>query len=182
MSVSKLIVTHWGTDCRTWVRLFYHYCGFFLLKGAFLPTLANCLLTEGCLIANSETMTELNFLLLLSAGIQSLADLLSSLERSIEAKKRKNVEVLWIAAKVSTWNRLTHVRFLRPDSVGITWWEPPGNIPVLPMETPLLHVTSLEPQINLTSNNMLVQAKNVEAPQKGLSWLSMLNLLKGHLH
>ncbi|CAI5681808.1 unnamed protein product [Oreochromis niloticus] len=34
------------------------------------------------------------------AGIQSLADLLSSLERSIEAKKRKNVEVLWIAAKV----------------------------------------------------------------------------------
>lgn len=25
----------------------------------FLPTLANCLLTEGCLIANSETMTEL---------------------------------------------------------------------------------------------------------------------------
>uniref|UniRef100_A0A3B4FKH4 Type II inositol 3,4-bisphosphate 4-phosphatase-like n=1 Tax=Pundamilia nyererei TaxID=303518 RepID=A0A3B4FKH4_9CICH len=55
---------------------------------------------QGCLIANSETMTELNFLLLLSAGIQSLADLLSSLERSIEAKKRKNVEVLWIAAKV----------------------------------------------------------------------------------
>lgn len=182
MSVSKLIVTHWGTDCRTWVRLFYHYCGFFLLKGAFLPTLANCLLTEGCLIANSETMTELNFLLLLSAGIQSLADLLSSLERSIEAKKRKNVEVLWIAAKVSTWNRLTHVRFLRPDSVGITWWEPPANIPVLPMETPLLHVTSLEPQINLTSNNILVQAKNVQAAQKELSWLSMLNLLKGHLH
>lgn len=182
MSVSKLIVTHWGTDCRTWVRLFYHYCGFFLLKGAFLPTLANCLLTEGCLIANSETMTELNFLLLLSAGIQSLADLLSSLERSIEAKKRKNVEVLWIAAKVSTWNRLTHVRFLRPDSVGITWWEPPANIPVLPMETPLLHVTSLEPQINLTSNNMLVQVKNVQAAQKELSWLSMLNLLKGHLH
>lgn len=50
------------------------------------------------------------------------------------------------------------------------------------METPLLHVTSLEPQINLTSNNILVQAKNVQAAQKELSWLSMLNLLKGHLH
>ncbi|TMS02469.1 Type II inositol 3,4-bisphosphate 4-phosphatase [Larimichthys crocea] len=32
------------------------------------------------------------------AGIQSLSDLLSSLDRSVEAKKRKNVEVLWIAA------------------------------------------------------------------------------------
>ncbi|XP_023202678.1 type II inositol 3,4-bisphosphate 4-phosphatase-like isoform X1 [Xiphophorus maculatus] len=34
------------------------------------------------------------------AGIQSLLDLLSSLDRSIEAKKRKNVEVLWLAASV----------------------------------------------------------------------------------
>ncbi|XP_030609471.1 type II inositol 3,4-bisphosphate 4-phosphatase-like isoform X2 [Archocentrus centrarchus] len=34
------------------------------------------------------------------AGIQSLADLMSSLERSVESKKRKNVEVLWIAAMV----------------------------------------------------------------------------------
>lgn len=34
------------------------------------------------------------------AGIQSLLDLLSSLERSMETKKRKNVEVLWIAAAV----------------------------------------------------------------------------------
>uniref|UniRef100_A0A3Q0RA00 Inositol polyphosphate-4-phosphatase type II B n=1 Tax=Amphilophus citrinellus TaxID=61819 RepID=A0A3Q0RA00_AMPCI len=33
-------------------------------------------------------------------GIQSLADLMSSLERSVESKKRKNVEVLWIAAMV----------------------------------------------------------------------------------
>uniref|UniRef100_A0A3B5LCU1 Inositol polyphosphate-4-phosphatase type II B n=1 Tax=Xiphophorus couchianus TaxID=32473 RepID=A0A3B5LCU1_9TELE len=33
-------------------------------------------------------------------GIQSLLDLLSSLDRSIEAKKRKNVEVLWLAASV----------------------------------------------------------------------------------
>lgn len=34
------------------------------------------------------------------AGIQSLLDMLSSLERSMETKKRKNVEVLWIAAAV----------------------------------------------------------------------------------
>uniref|UniRef100_A0A665T9V0 Inositol polyphosphate-4-phosphatase type II B n=1 Tax=Echeneis naucrates TaxID=173247 RepID=A0A665T9V0_ECHNA len=34
------------------------------------------------------------------AGIQSLSDLLSSLDRCVEAKKRKNVEVLWIAAMV----------------------------------------------------------------------------------
>uniref|UniRef100_A0A8P4JYG2 Type II inositol-3,4-bisphosphate 4-phosphatase n=1 Tax=Dicentrarchus labrax TaxID=13489 RepID=A0A8P4JYG2_DICLA len=34
------------------------------------------------------------------AGIQSLSDLLSSLDRSVETKKRKNVEVLWIAASV----------------------------------------------------------------------------------
>ncbi|XP_072232052.1 type II inositol 3,4-bisphosphate 4-phosphatase-like isoform X2 [Leuresthes tenuis] len=33
-----------------------------------------------------------------TAGVQSLADLLASLDRSVEAKKRKNVEVLWIAA------------------------------------------------------------------------------------
>uniref|UniRef100_A0A146Y6D4 Type II inositol 3,4-bisphosphate 4-phosphatase, putative n=1 Tax=Fundulus heteroclitus TaxID=8078 RepID=A0A146Y6D4_FUNHE len=35
-----------------------------------------------------------------TAGIQSLLDLLSSLDRSVEAKKRKNVEVLWMAAFV----------------------------------------------------------------------------------
>ncbi|XP_073331315.1 type II inositol 3,4-bisphosphate 4-phosphatase-like isoform X2 [Pagrus major] len=34
------------------------------------------------------------------AGIQSLSDLLSSLDRSVETRKRKNVEVLWIAAMV----------------------------------------------------------------------------------
>ncbi|XP_056225650.1 type II inositol 3,4-bisphosphate 4-phosphatase-like isoform X1 [Seriola aureovittata] len=34
------------------------------------------------------------------AGIQSLSDLLSSLDRCVEARKRKNVEVLWIAAMV----------------------------------------------------------------------------------
>ncbi|XP_067435381.1 type II inositol 3,4-bisphosphate 4-phosphatase-like isoform X1 [Thunnus thynnus] len=34
------------------------------------------------------------------AGVQSLSDLLSSLDRSVEARKRKNVEVLWIAAMV----------------------------------------------------------------------------------
>ncbi|XP_029939228.1 type II inositol 3,4-bisphosphate 4-phosphatase-like [Salarias fasciatus] len=34
------------------------------------------------------------------AGIQSLADLLSSLDRSVESKKRKNVEVLWNAAMI----------------------------------------------------------------------------------
>ncbi|XP_014874852.1 type II inositol 3,4-bisphosphate 4-phosphatase-like isoform X2 [Poecilia latipinna] len=34
------------------------------------------------------------------AGIQSLSDLLSSLDRSMESKKRKNVEVLWLAASV----------------------------------------------------------------------------------
>ncbi|MEQ2278954.1 hypothetical protein AMECASPLE_004602 [Ameca splendens] len=34
------------------------------------------------------------------AGIQSLLDLLPSLDRSMETKKRKNVEVLWIAASV----------------------------------------------------------------------------------
>uniref|UniRef100_A0A3Q3WKC7 Inositol polyphosphate-4-phosphatase type II B n=1 Tax=Mola mola TaxID=94237 RepID=A0A3Q3WKC7_MOLML len=34
------------------------------------------------------------------SGIQSLSDLLSSLGRSIESRKRKNVEVLWIAAMV----------------------------------------------------------------------------------
>ncbi|PWA23998.1 hypothetical protein CCH79_00018613, partial [Gambusia affinis] len=34
------------------------------------------------------------------AGIQSLLDLLSSLDRNIESKKRKNVEVLWLAASV----------------------------------------------------------------------------------
>ncbi|XP_070785504.1 type II inositol 3,4-bisphosphate 4-phosphatase-like [Enoplosus armatus] len=33
-------------------------------------------------------------------GIQSLSDLLSSLDRSVETRKRKNVEVLWIAATV----------------------------------------------------------------------------------
>ncbi|KAF1380969.1 hypothetical protein PFLUV_G00169570, partial [Perca fluviatilis] len=33
-----------------------------------------------------------------TAGIQSLPDLLSSLDRSVQTKKRKNVEVLWIAA------------------------------------------------------------------------------------
>nr|XP_046236957.1 type II inositol 3,4-bisphosphate 4-phosphatase-like isoform X2 [Scatophagus argus] len=33
-------------------------------------------------------------------GVRSLVDLLSSLDRSLEAKKRKNVEVLWIAATV----------------------------------------------------------------------------------
>ncbi|KAM9425949.1 type II inositol 3,4-bisphosphate 4-phosphatase-like isoform 2-T3 [Pholidichthys leucotaenia] len=33
-------------------------------------------------------------------GIQSLADLLTSLDRSVESKKRKNVEVLWLAAMV----------------------------------------------------------------------------------
>ncbi|XP_078791940.1 type II inositol 3,4-bisphosphate 4-phosphatase isoform X3 [Oryzias latipes] len=35
-----------------------------------------------------------------TAGIQSLSESLSSLDRSLEAKKRKNVEVLWIAASV----------------------------------------------------------------------------------
>ncbi|TDG99428.1 hypothetical protein EPR50_G00194160 [Perca flavescens] len=35
-----------------------------------------------------------------TAGIQSLPDLLSSLDRSVQTKKRKNVEVLWIAATV----------------------------------------------------------------------------------
>uniref|UniRef100_A0A8C9ZNM6 Type II inositol 3,4-bisphosphate 4-phosphatase n=1 Tax=Sander lucioperca TaxID=283035 RepID=A0A8C9ZNM6_SANLU len=35
-----------------------------------------------------------------TAGIQSLSDLLSSLDRSVQTKKRKNVEVLWIAATV----------------------------------------------------------------------------------
>ncbi|XP_063757114.1 type II inositol 3,4-bisphosphate 4-phosphatase-like isoform X2 [Eleginops maclovinus] len=35
-----------------------------------------------------------------TAGVQSLSNLLSSLDRSVEAKKRKNVEVLWIAAAV----------------------------------------------------------------------------------
>ncbi|XP_040887532.1 type II inositol 3,4-bisphosphate 4-phosphatase-like isoform X2 [Toxotes jaculatrix] len=35
-----------------------------------------------------------------AAGIQSLSDLLSSLDRSLEARKRKNVEVLWNAAMV----------------------------------------------------------------------------------
>ncbi|XP_037615004.1 type II inositol 3,4-bisphosphate 4-phosphatase-like isoform X1 [Sebastes umbrosus] len=34
------------------------------------------------------------------AGIQSLSDLLFSLDRSVETKKRKNVEVLWTAASV----------------------------------------------------------------------------------
>ncbi|XP_070710550.1 type II inositol 3,4-bisphosphate 4-phosphatase-like isoform X2 [Pempheris klunzingeri] len=34
------------------------------------------------------------------AGIQSLSDLLSSLHRSVETRKRKNVEVLWLAAAV----------------------------------------------------------------------------------
>ncbi|XP_038164200.1 type II inositol 3,4-bisphosphate 4-phosphatase-like isoform X1 [Cyprinodon tularosa] len=34
------------------------------------------------------------------AGIQSLLDLLTSLDRSMEAKKRKNVEVLWITASL----------------------------------------------------------------------------------
>uniref|UniRef100_A0A4W6BM78 Inositol polyphosphate-4-phosphatase type II B n=1 Tax=Lates calcarifer TaxID=8187 RepID=A0A4W6BM78_LATCA len=34
------------------------------------------------------------------AGIQSLSDLLLSLDRSVESRKRKNVEVLWIAAMV----------------------------------------------------------------------------------
>ncbi|XP_037538296.1 type II inositol 3,4-bisphosphate 4-phosphatase [Nematolebias whitei] len=33
-------------------------------------------------------------------GVQSLPDVLSSLDRSLEAKKRKNVEVLWTAAAV----------------------------------------------------------------------------------
>ncbi|XP_075307910.1 type II inositol 3,4-bisphosphate 4-phosphatase-like isoform X2 [Odontesthes bonariensis] len=33
-----------------------------------------------------------------TAAVQSLADMLASLDRSVEAKKRKNVEVLWIAA------------------------------------------------------------------------------------
>ncbi|XP_054604686.2 type II inositol 3,4-bisphosphate 4-phosphatase isoform X4 [Nothobranchius furzeri] len=32
-----------------------------------------------------------------TAGVQSLSDLLSALDRSLEVKKRKNVEVLWIA-------------------------------------------------------------------------------------
>ncbi|XP_039677835.1 type II inositol 3,4-bisphosphate 4-phosphatase-like [Perca fluviatilis] len=36
-----------------------------------------------------------------TAGIQSLPDLLSSLDRSVQTKKRKNVEVLWIAATVT---------------------------------------------------------------------------------
>ncbi|XP_069574066.1 type II inositol 3,4-bisphosphate 4-phosphatase-like isoform X5 [Brachyistius frenatus] len=35
-----------------------------------------------------------------SAGVRSLPALLSSLDRSVEARKRKNVEVLWIAATV----------------------------------------------------------------------------------
>ncbi|XP_035461774.2 type II inositol 3,4-bisphosphate 4-phosphatase-like isoform X3 [Scophthalmus maximus] len=35
-----------------------------------------------------------------AAGVQSLSDLLTSLERSVDARKRKNVEVLWIAATV----------------------------------------------------------------------------------
>ncbi|CAK6977552.1 inositol polyphosphate 4-phosphatase type II-like isoform X2 [Scomber scombrus] len=34
------------------------------------------------------------------AGVHSLSDLLSSLDRSVAARKRKNVEVLWIAAMV----------------------------------------------------------------------------------
>ncbi|XP_076023777.1 type II inositol 3,4-bisphosphate 4-phosphatase-like isoform X2 [Genypterus blacodes] len=34
------------------------------------------------------------------AGIQSLSDLLSSLHHSVESRKRKNVQVLWIAASV----------------------------------------------------------------------------------
>nr|XP_020514547.2 type II inositol 3,4-bisphosphate 4-phosphatase-like [Labrus bergylta] len=35
-----------------------------------------------------------------TAGIQSLSELLSSLDRCLETRKRKNVEVLWIAATV----------------------------------------------------------------------------------
>ncbi|XP_045920617.1 type II inositol 3,4-bisphosphate 4-phosphatase-like isoform X2 [Micropterus dolomieu] len=35
-----------------------------------------------------------------TAGLQSLSDLLSSLDHSVETRKRKNVEVLWIAAAV----------------------------------------------------------------------------------
>ncbi|XP_041821254.1 type II inositol 3,4-bisphosphate 4-phosphatase-like [Chelmon rostratus] len=35
-----------------------------------------------------------------AAGLQSLSELLSSLERSVETRKRKNVEVLWVAATV----------------------------------------------------------------------------------
>ncbi|XP_071384744.1 type II inositol 3,4-bisphosphate 4-phosphatase-like [Centroberyx affinis] len=42
------------------------------------------------------------------AGIQSVSDLLSSLDRSVESKKRKNVEVLWTAA--SLCRRLNGVR------------------------------------------------------------------------
>lgn len=43
----------------------------------------------------------LNSLSLSPAGLQSLPDLLSTLERCIEARKRKNVEVLWVAAMVT---------------------------------------------------------------------------------
>uniref|UniRef100_A0A3Q1EQK2 Type II inositol 3,4-bisphosphate 4-phosphatase-like n=1 Tax=Acanthochromis polyacanthus TaxID=80966 RepID=A0A3Q1EQK2_9TELE len=41
-----------------------------------------------------------NIACFLSDGIQSLPDLLSSLDSSLEARRRKNVEVLWIAAMV----------------------------------------------------------------------------------
>uniref|UniRef100_A0A3P8T5V0 Inositol polyphosphate-4-phosphatase type II B n=1 Tax=Amphiprion percula TaxID=161767 RepID=A0A3P8T5V0_AMPPE len=41
-----------------------------------------------------------NIACFLSDGIQSLPDLLSSLDSSLEARRRKNVEVLWIAATV----------------------------------------------------------------------------------
>lgn len=47
-----------------------------------------------------STIIKLKLSLSLSAGIQSLSDLLSSLDRSVETRKRKNVEVLWIAATV----------------------------------------------------------------------------------
>lgn len=38
--------------------------------------------------------------LLSAAGVPSLPDLLASLDRSVKARKRKNVEVLWNAALV----------------------------------------------------------------------------------
>lgn len=38
----------------------------------------------------------------LPAGVPPLSDLLDSLERSIQSRRKKNVEVLWTAAMVST--------------------------------------------------------------------------------
>uniref|UniRef100_A0A3B4YYJ7 Type II inositol 3,4-bisphosphate 4-phosphatase-like n=1 Tax=Stegastes partitus TaxID=144197 RepID=A0A3B4YYJ7_9TELE len=59
-----------------------------------------CLIRVDAVLFNIGINQQTDAARLLSAGVRSLPDLLSSLDLSLQAKRRKKVEVLWIAATV----------------------------------------------------------------------------------